>query len=113
MADTDHVDHDQAEPERGPLPLPAVIHVDANQPLRFSPKEMRLLKAQTGRAFTELLVEEAPVLMAWFRLRREGWPDLRYADLEEIEIEIGGAPTADPLNGSRPITWPDSVGSGG
>jgi hypothetical protein len=100
-------------PDRGPLPLPDVVAVDATQPLRFSPKELRLLKAQTGRAFTELLVDEAPVLMAWFKLRREGWPDVRYADLEDIEIEIGGTPVVDPLNGAPPTTSQPSAGSGG
>jgi hypothetical protein len=112
MADTEHVEGVHHLPDRGPLPLPEVVQVDATQPLRFSPKELRLLKAQTGRAFTELLVEEAPVLMAWFKLRREGWPELRYADLEEVEIEIGGAAVADPLSGARPTTWPDSAGTG-
>jgi len=113
MADTHDLDNVAPLPERGPLPLPDVVQVDATQPLRFSPKELRLLKAQTGRAFTELLVDEAPVLMVWFKLRREGWPELRYADLEDVQIEIGGAAVVDPLNGARPTAWPDSVGTGG
>jgi len=108
MADADLV----PMPERA-TPLPDPIRFDMGQPLRFTPKELRILRAQTGRTFTDLMQEEAPVVMAWFRLRREGWPDLRYADLEDVTIEVGEAVAADPLNVQPPTSWPDSAGSGG
>ncbi len=100
-------------PERGPLPLPNPIRVDPNQPLRFTPKQLRELQAQTGKDFATLMVAESPVVVAWFRLRREGWPDLRYADLEDCEFEIGEPVAVDPLNGTPPMGSPPSAGSGG
>jgi hypothetical protein len=108
MADADLVQM----PERGPQPLPSPIKIDPNQPLRFTPKELRILKAQTGRVFAELMAAEAPVVLTWFRLRREGWPDLRYADLEECEIEIGEPEALDPLSGTQPTGSPPSADSG-
>jgi len=99
--------------ERAPVPLPNPIRIDPNQPLRFTPKELRLLQAQTGRDFATLMAAEAPVVMAWFRLRREGWPDLRYADLEDCEFALGDEPVVSPLNGTPPMGSPLSAGSGG
>jgi hypothetical protein len=97
-----------------PLPLPDPIHVDLSQPLRFTPKQLRELKAQTGRAFTELFADDPFTTTAWLRLRREGWPNLRYADLEDCVIEAGAQSVAvDPLNGTPPTASPPSVGSGG
>lgn len=99
-------------PERGPSPLPSPIRVDPNQPLRFTPKELRVLRAQTGRDFAALMSSEGPVVLAWFKLRREGWPDLRYADLEDAEIEIGEPEAVDPLNVTPPTGSPPSAGFG-
>jgi len=100
-------------PERPPPPLPSPIQIDPNQPLRFTPKELRILKAQTGRDFATLMQLEAPVVLAWFKLRREGWPDLRYGDLEDCEFEIGEPADVDPLNVTPPTGSPPSAGSGG
>ena len=115
MADADHVetDHVVPMPERAPLPLPDVFHVDQSQPLRFTPRQMRFLAAQTGRPFTELLVAEGPVVIAYFQMLREGWPNLRYADLEDVAIEIGESQAADPLSVPPLTGWPSSAGSGG
>lgn len=110
MADADHV---VPMPERPPQPLPNPVRIDPNAPLRFSPKELRILRAQTGQDFATLMQAEAPVVIAWFKLRREGYPELRYADLEDCDFEIGEPPVADPLNGSPPTAWPGSAGIGG
>lgn len=97
-----------------PPPLPEPILVDLSQPLRFTPKQLKVLKAQTGRTFTELFAEDPFTVTAWLRLRREGWPELRYADLDDRLIEAGAAETLTtplnetPLTGSLP-----SAGSGG
>lgn len=109
-----------AEPEvaaaasRPRLALPPEILIDPTEPLRFSPKELRELRAQTGIDFAALMQREAPVVLAWFKLRREGWPDLRYAELESCTFVLGGElEPADPLSGQPPTGWPDSVGTGG
>jgi hypothetical protein len=105
-------DADLIQMPHPPPPLPDVIRIDPNQPLRFTPKELRILKAQTGHDFATLMQAEGPVVMAWFRLRREGWPDLRYADLEGCDFEIGEPGVADPLSGPPPTTSPPSAGTG-
>ena len=97
-------------PERAPPPLPNPIRLEQPR-LRFTPKESRILKAQTGRTFPELVQDEPFTVMAWLYLRREGWPDLRYADLENAEIEIGKTEVPDPLNVTTPTGWPDSAGT--
>ena len=97
-----------------PPPLPVPIHVDLSQPLRFTPKQLKELKAQTGRTFTELFADDPFTVTAWLRLRREGWPSLRYADLEDCVIEAGaGSVGLDPLNVTPQTGSPPSVGSGG
>jgi len=97
-----------------PPPLPDPIPVDLSQPLRFTPKQLRELKAQTGRTFTELFADDPFTVTAWLRLRREGWPSLRYADLEDCVIEAGaGSVGVDPLNVTPPTGSLPSAGSGG
>lgn len=97
-----------------PLPLPVPIHVDLTQPLRFTPKQLKELKAQTGRTFSELFADDPFTVTAWLRLRREGWPTLRYADLEDCVIEAGaGGDAVSPLNVTPPTGSPPSAGSGG
>jgi hypothetical protein len=115
MADTNLSAMPDPPPDRTP-PLPAVIRLDPNAPLRFSPLEMRILKAQTGREFSELMQDDDGakfMTLAWFRLRREGWPELQWSDLEACEFELGGADQVSPLNGQPPTLSPPSAGIGG
>jgi len=100
--------------QAAPPPLPDPIHVDLNEPLRFTPRQLKELKAQTGKTFTALFADDPFTVTAWLRLRREGWPALRYADLEDCVIEAGGEGGGlDPLNVTPPTASLPSVGSGG
>jgi hypothetical protein len=110
-----------AEPELTPeppvplrLPLPAEFTVDPTEPLRYSPKELKVLRAQTGQSFTEMMQADPFTLIAWFRMRREGWPELRYPDLEANVMIVVQEQEADgPLLEQPPTGWPDSAGTGG
>ena len=106
-----------AEADLAPVPeprrLPPVIPFDANRPMRFTPLEMRLLKQQTGRGFTQLMQDEPLVVQVWLTLRREGFPDLHYRELEACEIEVSEGEVPDPLSGPPPMDSPPFVGSGG
>jgi len=98
-----------AEPEsvlRAVRPLPDSVRIDPNTGMRFTPNELALLKAQTGRTMTDLLGTEGDDvddgdrwrLLLWLRLRRTGYPDIGWQDLGDIEIELAVEPApADPF----------------
>lgn len=59
-----------------PEPLPESIAIEATG-IRFTPNELRALKAETGRSMTELMgpdADEADRMqtLAWLNLRRDG-----------------------------------------
>ena len=70
-----------AEPQLIQMPTTrrCTVSLDATMGVRFSPNELRALKAETGRSMTELLGPEADdadrmQTVAWLRLRRDGNP---------------------------------------
>ena len=62
-----------------PVPEPLTVVLTEATGVRFSPNELRALKAETGRSMTDLLGPEADdadrmQTIAWLRLRRDGNP---------------------------------------
>jgi hypothetical protein len=105
-------------PERPP-PLPELVRLTAEglADTRFSPNELRALKAQTGRGLTDLIGPDADdadrfQTMAWLRLRRDGHPALDWNALGDLEIAMQAEPP-DPTNAGSPTSSPPSAGSGG
>jgi hypothetical protein len=84
MAEADVVDM----PERAPLS----ITIEAAQSVRFTPNEIRALKAETGRSLTELLGPEADdgdrmQTLVWLRLLRDG-RGIAWDECGDVAIEV-------------------------
>lgn len=109
-----------AEPEVVQLPerpqVPEVLKLSAEFGMRFSPNDIRELKAETGKRLSELTGEEADEAdqmqtMAWLRLRREGHA-VRWSDCGDIAIEFEPEQAPDPSNAEPSTSSPPSVTSG-
>ena len=83
-----------AEPEliHMPKPLPDEVTITQTSGARFTPNELRKLKAETGRTMTELLGPEADdgdkmQTLAWLSLTRDGY-SVTWAGCGDIAINI-------------------------
>ena len=59
-----------------PDPIPDVVQVDPNAGVRFTPNELRALKAESGQSMTDLFQDgddaDRTQVMVWLALRRQG-----------------------------------------
>lgn len=99
-----------AHPEMtGVLPDEVVLGKAEIARPRFTPRELRLIKEQTGHSLSELLSDEHSddkfVVFGWLKLRRMGF-DLEWPEMDDIvlSLDMGDPPPADPTNGQRPTT---------
>jgi hypothetical protein len=88
-------------PER--KPLPESIRVDTNP--RFSPNELRVMKAQTGRSLDSIMnePENAVQAMIWKALRRAGF-DPTFDECADVEAEFPTPEPPDPFTGAPSTT---------
>jgi hypothetical protein len=96
------------------LPAEVVLSTAEVANPRFTPRELREIKEQTGRSFTQIMSDEESdekfVVFAWLRLRRDGH-QIEWADLDDVVISLTtGEP--DPTNGRPPTTSPRSAATG-
>lgn len=81
---------------------------------RFTPRELRLIKEQLGRSFTQVMGDEESddrfVVFAWLKLRRDGH-DVDWADMDDVLISLSGE-TPDPMNGQPASSSLPSVATG-
>jgi hypothetical protein len=77
---------------------------------RFTPRELRLIKAQYGQSFMQLITDEGTddkfVVVAWLKLRRDGF-ELSFEDMDDVLITIEGELAADPT--IAPLAPPDTT----
>jgi hypothetical protein len=96
--------------------IPESVVVSQTPDMRFSPNDIRQLKAQTGKTLTELTGEGADEAdqmqtMAWLRLRREGHLNIGWADCGDVTIDFQPEPP-DPTNSEPSTGSPPSADSG-
>jgi len=108
MADADVV--------RMPEQLPELVRVDPSAGIRFTPNQLRALKAETGRTMTDLLGEDGDdedrmQAMVWLELRRQG-KAVPWDRCGDVALEFT-LPTPDPTTGGSSTESPRSAGSGG
>jgi hypothetical protein len=81
---------------------------------RFTPRELRLIKEQLGRSFTQVMSDEQSddrfIVFAWLKLRRDGHP-IEWEDMDDVLISLSGEP-ADPSNGQPASSSLPSVATG-
>lgn len=97
--------------------LPELVTITQTTGVRFTPNELRLLKADTGRGLNELMGEDADdadrmQTLAWLRLRREG-RQVAWADLGDVLVEVRAEAAADPTSAGSSTSSPPSAASGG
>ena len=96
------------------VPREVTLRQDELAAPRFTPRELRIIKEQTGRSFMQLVTDEGDdtkfAVMAWLKLRRDGH-DLTLDDMDDVVITIG-SDVLDPTNGQPDITSPRSAASG-
>jgi hypothetical protein len=90
--------------------LPASIAIGSAP--AFSPNELRVLKAQTGRTLESIMNDEADAMQAtiWFALRRAGY-DPTFEAAGEVRGEMATL-EPDPTIGAASTTSPHSADSG-
>jgi hypothetical protein len=103
----------------GARTLPTVVHLSADDGrLVPAPGTQRLLKAQTGRAWQELMAEDGDSAdrfqtIVWVKLRRD-FPDLTWQECDGVDLIIDDTPgRPDPTNPPVSTTSPSSADSGG
>jgi hypothetical protein len=98
--------------------MPTVVHLSAADSNRIpSPGTLRMLKAQLGKSWAELMGPDADdadrfQTLAWVALRRDR-PELRWEDCEDVELVIEDVPAVpDPFDSASSATSPSSAASG-
>ena len=107
-----------AETELARLPDPewpaqVELRQEEVQTPRFTPRELRMIQEHTGRSFSQIVTDEDSdekfVLVAWLKLRRDGY-QVGWDDMDDIVIQIGGS--ANPTTEQPATTSPPSATTG-
>jgi len=98
-----------------PARIPERVTIAGDYLPAFTPRELEMIREQTGRAWTVLMgdddSDERLVVTAWLKLRRSGH-DLRLADMADVVIELVSGPP-DPTSEGPSSSSSPSAGSGG
>lgn len=97
--------------------LPEMVHISAAESQRIpSPGTQRALKAETGKSWDTLVGPDADSAdriqtMIWIHLRRQH-PGLRWADCDEIAVQLEEGAAVDPTKLAGSASLQPSAGSG-
>lgn len=99
-----------------PKEIPKVVVVTQRTGARFTPNQMRALKAETGKTMDQLFGEDADdgdkmQTLAWLGLRRLGI-EIPWGDCGDIDIEFR-QDEPDPTKSEPSESSPGSAASGG
>jgi hypothetical protein len=96
-------------------PREVTLRVEEMTSPRFTPRELRLVKEHTGRAFTALVADdesdEKLTVLAWLKLRRDGFLGT-LADLDDTVITLETGASEDPTSEPAPTPSPPFAGTG-
>ena len=107
--------HPENVTEIHPAGLPVQVTLGtADRNVRFTPRELELIKDRYGRSLSELIADDSSddklVVLAWLKLRREGYP-VGFDQMADVVVELGDTPP-DPTNGATTETSLPSATSG-
>lgn len=96
--------------------LPEEIELDlADMAVRFTPRELRLIREHTGRSYSDIVADETSddrfTVMAWLKARRDGHP-LDWEQMEDVVISITNS-AVDPTSVLRDAISQSSVATTG
>jgi hypothetical protein len=84
--------------------------------MRFTPRELRLIREQTGRSYSQIMADETSddrfTVAAWLKTRRDGH-DIALADMDDVLISITNTGELDPTTAPPGAILPSSVASTG
>lgn len=90
-----------------------IRRVDMANP-RFTPRELRMVREQLGRSFSEIVADDGSdekfVVIGWLKLRRDGH-ELDWSEMDDVVLTFV-TDEPDPTNGQPPSTSPRSAGTG-
>lgn len=66
--------------------IPAFVELTQGGTFGFTPNELRLLKATTGKTLQEMDEADTTQVAVWVKLRREGHLDLSWERCGDIEV---------------------------
>lgn len=96
------------------VPDEVTITQDDMRTPRFTPRELRTIKEQTGKTLTEILTDEHSddrfLVYAWTKLHRDGH-EITWDDLDDIVITVK-VEQPDPTSGPASTTSPPSAATG-
>jgi hypothetical protein len=69
-----------------PNGIPAFVVLEQGGALGFTPNELRLLKATTGKTLQDMDEADTTQVAVWVRLRREGHPEVTWEQCGDIEV---------------------------
>ena len=100
-----------------PQPQTVTLLKDDMATVKFTPRELRVIKEQTGRSLGEVMADETSddkfVVLAWMKLRRTGSP-LDWDEMDDVLIELkpGDEQPVDPTNAEPSTSSPASAATG-
>jgi len=92
----------EIHPPQAQAQLPAVVKITKDYSPQFTPRELDMIRDQTGRSYSQIVADDESdekfTITAWLTLRRAGH-DIRLEQMRDVVIELGG--DADPTSGER------------
>jgi hypothetical protein len=96
------------------LPAEVTLRTSEVASPRFTPRELRLIRAQTGRTFSQVMGDEDSddkfIVFAWLKLRRDGH-QIEWDEMDDVVISLT-SDEPDPTNGRPGTTSPSSAATG-
>jgi len=81
---------------------------------RFTPRELRMIKENTGRSLSEILADDTSderfTVIAWLKARRDGH-DIDWADMDDVIISLTNS-AVDPTTVLRDAISQSSAATG-
>ena len=98
-----------------PQELPTEVSLGkADRNVRFTPRELELIKERFGRSLSQLIddddTDDKLVVLAWLKLRRAGFL-VDFEQMRDVVVELTGDTPPDPLSGATSGTSPPSATS--
>ena len=101
----------------GSMTTPTVREIEldlADFTMRFTPRELRLIREHTGRSYSEILNDDASderfTVMAWLKARRDG-TEIDFDDMDDVVIVLANS-AVDPTSVLRDAISQHSAATG-
>jgi len=95
--------------------LPEKVIISSGYTPQFTPRELGMIRDQTGRAYSQIVADEDSdekfTVTAWLKLRRDGY-DIRLEEMADVVIELAAEQPPGPTSAGPSDSSSPSAGSG-